>query len=203
MYFDALNARLLRNLQPHYQQNPSAMVRLSSKGSLVAQLTALIKRATCYNGLCLQIEGAKWQSVGEGACGKVFKSPCGMFVCKISRADAGYPLYANWAQQAWRTNPHAPQILWGEAIPYVDKGYMSLLEPLEKLSQDMEDVISPVQGKLYGYHVDADVCFTDHEEQIISTVLSLAEKSRVRVDVHNGNFMMRGKQWVLTDPLIG
>ena len=147
-----------------------------------------------------------FKSHGMGAYGIVFSQADYPWVFKIFSNDPGYLSFLRYAKRK-QDNPYIPKIKghWREIVPG------TFVVRLEKLT--------PIKRKDYADFIERVVFLTSHAD-IVQNRKEMQEVERMfpgivhtlddiiqlpgrhEFDLHSGNFMLRGGQLVIADPLV-
>ena len=177
---------------------------------LRAILIDLINRSHPYFARYRQIDPTLigFSYLDRGGFGKVYGSPCGRFVIKVSidNDDKGYGRYVRLAQTR-ADNPYFPKI-----FAHIKAGnrQVVLMERLEKLSAAPDkpygDEVRLIRALVYGRELPRIIGDDQHYVQIIHDLRHLIHKGGCGGDISTKNSMLRplpdGYQLVITDPVI-
>ena len=157
---------------------------------------AAVRFADNWHALCKWLEKKGWKRLGYGFFANVYATPCGRFALKLARGGTktGYDSYARFAA-ANPSNPYLPTVY---IHTRTDFGMMTLLERLTPLTDALHPECVDIQKRL-----KADVLDCKNTDTALSTVLMHLHPLHERLDLHPSNFMARGDQLVITDPLAG
>ena len=162
----------------------------------------------------IHAQGAK-TCLGSGCFGRVYGSKKSKIVYKLgdARDNDGYLAYLEILARQKQHNPYLPQI-YGVRFIKDSKGNeyfvvaMERLQPLPSKHFDVADVMQDlITGSKDSSSAEAIVGIKRSvPKQLVQAVRVVrdAYKSKQRYvnwDLHSGNFMLRGQQVVITDPL--
>lgn len=162
----------------------------------------------------IRAQGAE-TCLGSGAYGRVYGSKEGKVVYKMGDAsdNEGYLAFIKTLSKQKTHNPYLPQI-YGVRFIKDSKGNeyfvvaMERLQPLPSKHFDVADVMQDlITGSKDSSSAEAIVGIKRSvPKQLVQAVRVVrdAYKSKQRYvnwDLHSGNFMLRGQQVVITDPL--
>ena len=154
----------------------------------------------------------QWDCIGSGVYGTVYGCKGKDWVYKVSKVSCNKP-YLSYIKQLSKLtahNPYTPEI-YGVRIyegDDNDDGFVVAMERLSSLNgagrtrawafkDFMEDTSMSKDFAVLGIRLDVPPSIAE-----LTKVLKAAKKqSRGGWDLHMGNFMMREKQLVVTDPL--
>lgn len=155
---------------------------------------AAVRFADNWRALCQWLEKKGWKRLGSGYFANVYATPCGRFALKLARGGTptGYDGFARYAL-ANAHNPYLPKVYLHLKT---DFGLMTLLERLTPLTEPLQAEYQRICDTLRG-RAKADV----RHNTALQTVLSHLAPFGDRLDLHPTNFMARGDQLVITDPL--
>lgn len=166
----------------------------------------------------------KYRAIGSGCYGTVYGSKDSKVVYKVGDADnnVGYLSFIKVLSKQKKHNPYLPKVYGVRFIKdkHGDEVFVVAMERLEPLARGMGDVCDWFEDEL----VEKDRWGSDTkkvEEALgvkkivpkpLGEALTVLRKAyelsqsgkrcdQADWDLHGGNFMMRGKQIVVTDPL--
>lgn len=157
----------------------------------------------------LESKGVK--NLGSGCYGCVYQHPTlPNVVAKIYDYDDAYDHYINWCTKNQK-NPYVPKIY---SIHKCEKFTIVFLEKLEEVSLDLyEDweektfprhlkhlLHNPSKYKKENDLLSNPILKRDKNLKIMIEFL-IKVKNLYRIDLHDGNIMLRGEQIVITDPI--
>jgi hypothetical protein len=160
----------------------------------------------------------KYKHIGSGSYGSVYGCKKSNVVYKIGDAsdNEGYIAFIRVLSKQKKQNPFMPVIYGVRFIKDKDgdEYFVVAMEKLESLPRRMYDVTDWFEEQLTGHGGSSmrDAELAVGVKRVVPKELSTAlailqtayDKSRsygADWDLHEGNFMMRGKQVVCTDPL--
>ena len=164
-----------------------------------------------------ELKEAGWKKIGSGVFARVYcnKEHPGV-VMKVAEEDKAYHLYAKWCMKN-QDNPYVPKIFSHEKIElaYEDEWQFKLtitmmerLRPLRvakgfKKLDAWEIKVGLGAGWSSGWdEAEALKKATDpHVRKLGKYFIRAEERNEFRIDLHDGNVMMRGDTPVYTDPL--
>ncbi|RYD65188.1 MAG: hypothetical protein EOP83_07935 [Verrucomicrobiaceae bacterium] len=159
------------------------------------------------------LESKGFKRLGDGEYGGVFDHPSfkGRYVLKVFR-DPMYEAFLGYCAKHPQ-NPHLPKIV-GKVMPIGKLAHMVRIERLQDMPKQLF-----VNLKLDRIVASLEWPPTSHPEQmalqnaiqqgnlhsLYTTLMSLtqAKPGRGRIDLHYGNFMLRGETIVISDPYAG
>lgn len=168
------------------------------------------------------VEAHDLKFLGDGACATVYKGKDCVYKIGTVKDNQAYLAYIQTIAESGIQNPFLPKVF---GVRIVDKNMIVALEELsdEFYGGDMKEKIGISHHELetlcewIAYDTDGD-----NQKRIDEYSLKIKEKFRnelmaaayivaattkspnskgCRFDMHSGNFMLRGKQVVITDPL--
>ena len=160
------------------------------------------------------IKKGKYRRIGSGAYADVYaKSKADKQVIKVGevKRNKGYLGYLRMLAKQKTHNPFTPKIT--EVVFYTMRGedayFVVKMERLTRLPDRLESVVDWFEEELddrcYGSYALRVLGIQEKLPLNLKNLLKLLRKAEVaskgRFDMHYGNFMMRGKQIVCTDPL--
>ncbi|MBI1363626.1 MAG: hypothetical protein GC134_06545 [Proteobacteria bacterium] len=155
---------------------------------------AAIRFADNWHALCRWLEKKGWKRLGNGYFANVYATPCGRFALKLARGGTaqGYDGYARYAM-ANPGNPYLPKVYLHMKTEF---GMMTLLERLRPMGDALRDEYARICAALRS----KDMPDMKDSTALVSLLRHLHGFGD-RLDLHPTNFMARGKQLVITDPL--
>lgn len=168
------------------------------------------------SGSCLRVGRVCWKRISDRARSDVYISPCGKYILKLNKqsaADDSYPYYVQTAI-SYPNNPYFPKIYW-HASP-LNPSSVTSITFMEALSE--AGGILPVWEDKNILNFFNDLDFNDFKEYLLSKAKNnnytdtwrefTSALGRVynytdyRLDLVHTNFMLRGKQVVVIDPIV-
>ena len=149
----------------------------------------------------------KVELLGRGFAGHVFQHPTmkDVAVKVVHGDDENYLKFARWAKKNSH-NPFVPKIHGIENVvdDDGDKYVIIFMEKLQSMSlaaykRFVEDDLGADAEELTG--ADIEIAARETEDGDLRQVLKFLLKFDDALDLHDDNFMLRGKQVVFTDPL--
>jgi hypothetical protein len=164
----------------------------------------------------------KYKAIGSGAYGTVYGSKDSKVVYKVGDTsnNVGYLSYIKVLSKQKKHNPYLPKIYGVRFIRSKsgDEVFVVAMEKLQPLKRGMGEVCDWFEDELSGYNRDS---FGNAEAALgvkkivpkpLTEALDVLRKAHSEGnsgrrwdsadwDLHCGNFMMRGPQVVVTDPL--
>lgn len=153
--------------------------------------------------------------VGSGICARVYVNSRRKVAYKIGTVEAneGYLAYINVLAKQEKHNPYTPKIYGVRYIRGYDDGevFVVAMEALETLNYYRYTDAVNILGKYLEYGADrvdvmAMIGFRfDPSPELVQAREILQETYRTGQagwDLHDGNFMLRGEQIVITDPFV-
>lgn len=122
-----------------------------------------------------------FKQLGTGKFGSVFGNPNYPYIIKVFMKDTAYLKWLDFAKQN-QSNPFVPKIR-GKVVK-ISPNFMAVR--LEKLTPSLKDE-----------WMDWD---SNESNPNVSTILDFFDRNASLMDLHGGNFMMRGNQIVIIDP---
>jgi hypothetical protein len=148
-----------------------------------------------------------WKRVSGGERSDVYLSPCRQYILKINTVEDSYPFYAYLAITQ-PENPYLPKVYW-HASPS-DKGEiksLTLMENLKEITRKKlvrNNEIVHFRRRPYKYILGDEYLYQlkgDWKDYILG-MRHLSQFIDLNFDMVSFNFMRRGKQVVITDPII-
>lgn len=155
---------------------------------------------------------------GSGCYASVYGSKKSNIVYKVGLVEKndGYMAYLKVLQKQRVQNPYLPKI-HGVRI-YTngrDSYYVAALEKLKELPYNMYSIVDAFEEACKDWMCDESisagrkklgiktvVIYPKYLKEALDVIRTAKKSSRnIGYDLHDGNFMMRGKQVVITDPL--
>lgn len=167
----------------------------------------------------VKAQGKRVKSIGSGSYGEVYADKGSDVVYKIGDAgdNDGYLAFIKVLGTQKKHNPFLPKIYGVRFIrgKSGDHTFVVAMERLTSLERGMGNVCDWFEDELNGgyslsynaNHVEKVLGVKKTMPKPLKEALSVLRKARnsggynVDWDLHSGNFMMRGKQIVVTDPL--
>lgn len=154
-----------------------------------------------------------WYTLGQGANAKVFGNPSYPYVLKLfSTDDYCYRAFLTYAI-ANQSNPLLPKVR-GKLLRITNDILAVRLEKLTKISEmefaKYDRILTELFNNIYlltSGSDHADEVFRNIQKKFpkytnfIKTMIDIFSKVRCDPDLHAGNFMLRGKQIVVIDPV--
>ena len=167
-----------------------------------------VKRAIAVEKFTQELIVMGFTSHGAGCFATVFSHPDYPWVFKLFVADAAYVRFLNYARQH-QDNPYMPKFK-GSYMKITPETYVIRMEKLspiesEKFKDFIERVIFLTDKKsLNNPEVQDDLKQVEQQfPGLIDILHDLADLPGGNIfDLHSGNFMLRGNQLVITDPLV-
>jgi hypothetical protein len=144
-----------------------------------------------------------WNRIGAGSFARVFEHPKYPLVLKIfTSKDKCYIKFLKYIQQN-STNPYLPKIR-GKILKLNRDFYAVRLEKLEPVDKRVWD--NQYDPMFYDF---AELNFNYEKikarypkyKELWKTMVDIKKDTNCNLDIHSGNFMMRGNQIVLIDPV--
>lgn len=152
-----------------------------------------------------KLESLGWKRIGKGAYGRVYAHATYPYVLKLFQSnDDCYMDFLEYAK-AHSSDPHLPKIR-GKILLITDSIYAVRLEKLSKLNSSLVEKLE----KYFWRVLDASESVISWEdlkdeypefESLSETLKNIKESTACVFDLHDGNFMMRGNQIVIIDPI--
>jgi hypothetical protein len=161
------------------------------------------------------------KSLGDGSFAEVFQHPTmpNVVVKLLYEDDPGYLKYLKFCQGKGKGNPYCPKILQvvqakdafdittriGENLPNLHLVFMEKLKPINNtqyasfvalLHKSSGMRLSPEDRELW-FHLSRQII--DKDLAVVARFI-YATSAKEDLDMHTGNVMKRGTQWVITDP---
>lgn len=159
-----------------------------------------------------------WDYIGSGLCARVYGNESKDWVYKIGLMEGnhGYLSYLKQLSKQKKHNPYTPKIYGVRYyIGDVDSAFVVAIERLKEVRTKKDLYKVDVLADLIRVDGEFDEEFKEElkikDEKRIKEVmemiqiLNLALKQSMEEcfwDLHSGNFMKRGRQLVVTDPLV-
>lgn len=155
----------------------------------------------------------KFKCIGSGACAQVYGAKDSNIVYKVGEYDSsdGYVAYLKAIRKSASKNPFFPKIhgMRVYSNDHFEDIYVVAMERLTTLPRKMYSICDHFE-KLVCDDYDDIGCkllgiktvMPKHLKHAITVLKNAKRSSRyIDFDLHDGNFMMRGSQIVVTDPL--
>jgi hypothetical protein len=172
-------------------------------------VSAVKKVASAIQGVDLvdvskQLKELGWKRIGSGAFARVYEHPNYPLVLKIfSSKDSCYIKFLKYVEQH-STNPFLPKVR-GKLLKLNNDYYAVRLEKLQPLDiSEWEDVYDEMIYELInesGYDFDLAIRKYPKHRNFLNTLRDISDSLNCRLDIHRYNFMKRGKQTVIIDPV--
>lgn len=143
--------------------------------------------------------------LGQGVFGAVFEKPGYPWVFKVFHRDPAYFSYLKWVMQH-QDNTAVPKIK-GRILKINKDTYAIRMEKLQPFRKRKIEQIGMLFDKIEGIHkfsnlTGANKTWVKKNFPDIFEVLQAMGSGTAHFDLHSGNFMMRGNQVVISDPLV-
>lgn len=161
----------------------------------------------------IRSQEGNFKQIGSGVFGRVFGSRINKkIVYKIGEAstNTGYISYLKELSKQKKHNPFTPKI---HAVRFVSgKGdtsaFIVCMERLRELPYDGEEAADTLVDLIMGekkkqdtYNLGIRMVLPSEIKSLVRMVRKAERVSEATLDLHYGNFMVRGRQIVVTDPL--
>lgn len=185
-----------------------------------------LKRSMMGGDLANLLRQKGWTPLGFGFEAGVAEHPGKAYVLKIFPQHSPYTVFVQLVQ-SHAQNPHFPRFSrYVRQIPGTEYAYVRMEKLTKMKDYDLYNMPSLLclLDKLYNKHgeqppywvrnnasydsdsglIDCNQIQTTRDEQQAINLLDqgVQQLGIDRLDLHSGNFMMRGNTWVITDPFI-
>lgn len=139
----------------------------------------------------------------------VYCSPCGNFVIKVNTVVDAYPHYVK-AAVSHSNNHYFPNVYWHGTIDMEYYFYLTFMEALEETYGSLEfwedknimDLLECKKSKEYLLNSEYSVNVSNEWKEFIDALGCIYKNTDCQLDFSRGNFMLRGEQVVVIDPII-